>query len=420
MSKYSEIRHPFLALPYAYRNMAVPRELMVDYEKGLLYVRNSRGTRDIQLGKTSVLDSIEYHIDLLRDGVSEDGDNMYKIRNLIKEIEDWKKSMTSEDNNNVVDKLSEIIEKFKGIDAESPTLMQMLNNKVDKIPGKGLSTNDLTDNLLEKLNSIDYGANNYKHPTSKQCKYEAPIQSVNNKTGKVILTPSDIGLGNISPNANYYVHPQEKQCNAQVVTSVNNKIGIVKLTNSDIGLSNIKNYKAATSENINNYDNMYLTPDGLKSLIDKCRDGNYTHPDDNFVMVSIGDYPTGFTYNTNYFLSKLRKILFKTGEIINGLSKVYFCISQSVFPRYYLFTTPTFPSNSNGILEFTNTSRIVIQLRAEGSKLEVQLSNNDWTIVNIQHEYRIHAVKESPLPCICTLKLDGEVYKKIFIESLGI
>ena len=40
-----------------------------------------------------------------------------------------------------------------------------LSNKVDKVSGKGLSTNDFTTALLNKLNGIAEGANKYTHPT---------------------------------------------------------------------------------------------------------------------------------------------------------------------------------------------------------------------------------------------------------------
>ena len=41
-----------------------------------------------------------------------------------------------------------------------------LNNKVDKIDGMGLSTNDYTTEEKNKLNGIEEGANNYTHPTT--------------------------------------------------------------------------------------------------------------------------------------------------------------------------------------------------------------------------------------------------------------
>ena len=41
-----------------------------------------------------------------------------------------------------------------------------VSNKVDKVSGKGLSTNDFTAALLSKLNGIAEGANKYTHPVS--------------------------------------------------------------------------------------------------------------------------------------------------------------------------------------------------------------------------------------------------------------
>lgn len=46
-------------------------------------------------------------------------------------------------------------------------LATLLGNKVDKVEGKGLSTNDFTNTFLEKLNSIEEGANKYILPVAK-------------------------------------------------------------------------------------------------------------------------------------------------------------------------------------------------------------------------------------------------------------
>ncbi len=58
----------------------------------------------------------------------------------------------------------------KGIlDSISQALLDKWNtvsNKVDKVSGKGLSTNDFTAALLSKLNGIAEGANKYTHPAS--------------------------------------------------------------------------------------------------------------------------------------------------------------------------------------------------------------------------------------------------------------
>ena len=43
-------------------------------------------------------------------------------------------------------------------------LLARLNNKVDKVTGKGLSTNDYTTTEKNKLAGIETGANKYTHP----------------------------------------------------------------------------------------------------------------------------------------------------------------------------------------------------------------------------------------------------------------
>ncbi len=50
-------------------------------------------------------------------------------------------------------------------------LLARLNNKVDKVTGKGLSTNDYTTTEKNKLAGIASGANNYQHPTSSGNKH---------------------------------------------------------------------------------------------------------------------------------------------------------------------------------------------------------------------------------------------------------
>ena len=61
-----------------------------------------------------------------------------------------------------------------------------IENKVDKVDGKGLSTNDFTDVDVIKLNSIEDGAQ------------VNTITSINNKTGAVVLTASDVSAAPIN------------------------------------------------------------------------------------------------------------------------------------------------------------------------------------------------------------------------------
>ena len=60
-----------------------------------------------------------------------------------------------------------------------------LDNKVDKVAGKGLSTNDFTNDFKTKLEGIEAGAE------------VNTVNSVAGKTGNVTLDKSDVGLGNV-------------------------------------------------------------------------------------------------------------------------------------------------------------------------------------------------------------------------------
>lgn len=89
----------------------------------------------------------------------------------------------------IVKQLQELAGTVAGYDNAIEQISNGLNEKVDKVPGKQLSTNDLTTELLEKLNGIDAGAQ------------KNTVNSVAGKTGAVTLTNNDVGLGNVTNDA---------------------------------------------------------------------------------------------------------------------------------------------------------------------------------------------------------------------------
>lgn len=139
-----------------------------------------------------------------------------------------------------------------------------LNNKVDKISGKGLSTNDYTTEEKNKLAGITAGAQ------------VNTVTSVAGKTGAVTLGKGDVGLGNVDNTSdankpistatqtaldkkvdkvdgkglstNDYTTTEKNklsgiEAGAQVntVNSVAGKTGAVTLSKSDVGLGNVDN-----------------------------------------------------------------------------------------------------------------------------------------------------------------------------------
>ena len=95
----------------------------------------------------------------------------------------------SKEIDDIVRQLQELAETVKGCNDTIEQVSEELNGKVDKVPGKQLSTNDLTDELLAKLNSIEAGAQ------------KNTVTSVAGKTGAVTLTKNDVGLGNVTNDA---------------------------------------------------------------------------------------------------------------------------------------------------------------------------------------------------------------------------
>lgn len=71
------------------------------------------------------------------------------------------------------------------IDLNDTDISNLQNNKVDKVLGKGLSSNDFTDVLKSKLDGIEEGAE------------VNTVTSVATRTGDIVLTKDDVGLSNV-------------------------------------------------------------------------------------------------------------------------------------------------------------------------------------------------------------------------------
>lgn len=74
-------------------------------------------------------------------------------------------AITGADSDTIINKWEEVVA-FLDTYTEADTLANLLGNKVDKVIGMGLSHNDFTDALLNKLNGIEAGANKYVLPTA--------------------------------------------------------------------------------------------------------------------------------------------------------------------------------------------------------------------------------------------------------------
>lgn len=88
------------------------------------------------------------------------------------------------------------------LDILDALLFNLNKDKVDTIVGKGLSEKDFTSLLKDKLDGIEEGANNYKHPASHD------ISIITETSTKKIMTESErIKLRDIEEGATNYQHP---------------------------------------------------------------------------------------------------------------------------------------------------------------------------------------------------------------------
>ena len=120
-----------------------------------------------------------------------------------------------------------INENFENIDSAIQQVTADCNNKVDKVEGKGLSTEDYTTAEKTKLSGIQENANNYTHPASHPATMitedathrfasDTEKSTWNNKVDKVsgkglstedYTTAEKTKLAGIQENANNYTHP---------------------------------------------------------------------------------------------------------------------------------------------------------------------------------------------------------------------
>lgn len=104
----------------------------------------------------------------------------------------------------------------------------LLGNKVDKVSGKGLSTNDYTTAEKEKLSGIAAGANNYTHPTHTAYKsglYKLVVDSLGHVTDASAVTKADItALGIPGQDTNTTYSPATQSANGLMTAADKSKL----------------------------------------------------------------------------------------------------------------------------------------------------------------------------------------------------
>lgn len=132
-------------------------------------------------------------------------------------------SFADDDGNNYVDTLKEILEVFSNY-PEAQTIISALAEKVDKVEGKGLSTNDFTDSYKSEIDNL---------PNNYIAQEEGKGLSSNDFTSE-----EKTKLSNIADNAQVNVLEGVQDTTGNDLTITNKK---VKLSKAAVGLPNVDN-----------------------------------------------------------------------------------------------------------------------------------------------------------------------------------
>jgi hypothetical protein len=263
----------------------------------------------------------------------------------------------------------------------------LLANKVDKVSGKGLSTNDFTTTLKDKLDGIEANANNYSLPTaSANTKGGVKIGSNLSMSGEV-LNATDTTYGIVSKTTNGLCPqlPNETSTTKFLrqdgtwdvpsgtstgsVTSVATGVGLTggTITTSGTIKAKLKSETALTADSANATETsgrIYaIQPDksGNLAVVVPWTDNNTT----TGTTYTAGNVPANTTFGTN-------------GSIKNAYDD---CISKEVASITRSGTTFT-AKNSSGTQLFTFTQQDNNTTTGDGIKTKVAKTGSGTTVTS--------------------------------------
>ena len=332
---FENVRIPFIVQKYEDKAIVIPKELYMDFSTGKMYVKSIDGATEIEVGRKTIENTIKVEIEKLIGKSTSNGNTLRKLQNLVEPLKLWKDQMDSIGYLSV-STIAEILDVFKDMEETAPTLFAQLQYKVDKVQGLALSDNDFTNTLFNKLMGIEKEANLYTHPEVKACNYVAPISLVNGRTGDVVITKEELGLGNVQAGAKKYVHPRDKQCTAVSIDSVQiggdtPKTGIVTLNKASFYLDKVVNNTLITEAEIAATTNgtlpanKYCTPHTFNLYLQKLKAlGKFDETRYKYVPktvnLTINTTPSDATvkviYDNTIYNGKTHTLKSKTGYVV--------------------------------------------------------------------------------------------------------
>ena len=160
------------------------------------------------------------------------------------------------------------------INMNTNTLISELNKKVDKVSGKGLSTNDFTNELKTKLDGIATGANKYTLPTASSSKLGGVKigSNITNSSGTISITKANVtaALGYTPPTTD--THYESKNVVGSNTATSNTTIA---LTNGNVYLNSVENGAVTSSHKISGSGATSVTTDASGNIIVKSTNTTY-------------------------------------------------------------------------------------------------------------------------------------------------
>ena len=93
-------------------------------KKDYYIIKSKNGKKNILIGRDSTIEEITNNIKELYGDVSSDYNSLFKIREILRDIESWKNGLMLPDDNSIVDTIVELLDKFSDMSNDSETLKQ--------------------------------------------------------------------------------------------------------------------------------------------------------------------------------------------------------------------------------------------------------------------------------------------------------
>ena len=205
-----------------------------------------------------------------------------------------------------LDTIGEISQAIEDHQDVTDALNAAIGNKVDKVSGKGLSTNDFTTAYKTKLDGISSGANAYTHPsyTAKSSGlYKITVDATGHVSAVTAVAKSDITALGI-PSSDTNTHYSSKNVVAGSSTATSNTTSA--LSNGSVYLISVENGAATSAHKISGSGATTVTTDASGNIVISSTDTNTTYSLSSFGITATAseinklDGLTATTTELNY------------------------------------------------------------------------------------------------------------------------